>query len=300
LKSVKKERILTFLVFVLPALAIYIYLFVMPFLKTFYYCFTDWNGVGKEINFVGLDNFVKLFKDKQVWHSLWNNIQFCVIGGILTFGIAIFNAVIITQSSLGKGERKFYRIAFYIPNILSTVIVTLMWMFIYNPNWGILNGLLELLGLGQFTDMWLGNKSTVVPALIVVWVWMSVGFYMVMYIAAIEAIPHDLFEAADLDGANVWHKFKNITWPLIIETTKTNLVFFFINAFSGVYTLVDIMTDGGPAKASNVLTYYMYDQAFAMSKFGYATAIGVFTFFVVLLVSGVMLLATRRKEVIEF
>lgn len=298
LKSVYRQKVLTFCVFVIPALAIFCYFFAIPFLKTFYYCFTDWNGLSKSYNFVGLDNFVRLIKDETVWLALWNNVKFCLIGGVLTFGLAIFNAVIITQSKLR--EKKFYRIVFYIPNILSTVIVTLLWMFIYNPSFGLLNGFLEWVGLEEWALLWLGNKSTVVPALIVVWVWMSVGFYMVMYISAIEGIPTDLYEAADLDGATSWHKFKSITWPLVLETTKTNLIFFFINAFSGVYTLVDIMTEGGPAKASEVLTHYMYQQAFHLSKFGYATAIGVFTFLIVLVVSGVMLLITRRKDVIEY
>ncbi len=298
MKSVRKQKVLTFSIFVLPALINFLYLFAIPFLKTFYYCFTDWNGISKEYNFVFLGNFKRLFRDKVVWQSLWNNIKFCLFGGILTFGIAIFNAVVITQSKLR--ERKFYRITFYIPNILSTVIVTLLWMFIYNPSFGILNSTLKAIGLEQWALLWLGNKSTVIPALIVVWVWMSVGFYMILYISAIEGIPQELFEAAEIDGANVWHKFRKITWPLVMETTKTALVFFFINAFSGVFTLVDIMTDGGPFKSSEVLTHYMYKQAFRLSDFGYATAIGVFVFFVVLLVSGAMLLLTRRKDVIEY
>lgn len=298
MKSVRNQKILTFCIFVIPAFAVFFYFFAIPFFKTFFYCLTDWNGISKEYNFVGLRNFARLLKDSTVWKALLNNVAFCVFGGILTFGIAIFNAAVITQSKLK--EKRFYRIVFYIPNILSTVIVTLLWMFIYNPNFGILNSGLNALGLESLTRLWLGNKATVVPCLIVVWVWMSVGFYMILYISAIEGIPAEYFEAAELDGANAWHRFKNITWPLIIETTKTALIFFFINAFSGVFTLVDIMTEGGPAKASEVLTHYMYQQAFRLSDFGYATTIGVFVFFIVLFISGMLLLLTRKKGGIEY
>lgn len=298
MRAIKKQRIWTFCVFALPALLIFGYFFFIPFCKTFYYCLTDWNGISKTYNFVWFQNFKRLLSDEIVWKALYNNLLFCIIGGILTFGIAIFNAVVITQGNLR--EKTFYRIVFYIPNILSTVIVTLLWMFIYNPSFGILNSALKAIGLEEWALLWLGNKSTVVPALIVVWVWMSVGFYMILYISAIEGIPQDLFEAAALDGASEWQKFKSITWPLILETTKTALVFFFINAFSGVYTLVDIMTEGGPAYSSEVLTHYMYQQAFRLSDFGYATTIGVFVFILLIIVTGAMLLMTKKKGVTEY
>lgn len=249
-------------------------------------------------NFVKFENFERLFQDKTMWLSLWHNLEFCVIGGILIFVIAMFNAVVITQSRLR--EKKFYRVAFFFPNILSIVITSLLWMFIYNPSFGILNGFLDLIGLGEFTKAWLGTKETVIPSLIATWVWMSTGFYMVLFMAAIEGIPDSIFEAAELDGSNSWQKFRHITFPLLKETSKTALVFFFINAFSGVFTLVNVMTDGGPSRASEVLTNYMYNEAFQQSDFGYATTLGVFVFFVLLLISSVMLVLTRTKDKIEY
>lgn len=298
MKTAKRQRIILFLLFAIPGLILFIYLFAIPFLETFYYCFTDWNGISKTFNFVGIENFARLLKDKYIWIALWNNIKFCVIGGALTFGLAIFDAVAITQGKLR--EKHLYRVVFYIPNILSAVIISMLWMFIYNPNSGLLNGLLNGLGLEDWTRIWLGDKQTVVPCLIAVWVWMSMGFYMVMYISAIEGIPAELFEAADIDGATVWSKFRFITWPLVIETTKTSLVFFFINAFSGCFTLVNVMTEGGPARSSEVLSHYMYSTAFAQSQFGYASAIGVFIFAIVALLSGLLMFFTRRKDQLEF
>ncbi len=284
--------------FSLPALALYLYLVVVPFFQTFYYSLTDWNGISETMNFVGLSNFTKLVRDPTTWKYLWNNILFFVFGGILTYGIGLFNAVVLTQSKLK--EKRFYRIAFFFPNVLSIAIVAVLWMFIYNPTFGILNATLRALGLDNLTRVWLGDKGTVVYAMIVPWVWMSVGFYMVLFISSIEGIPTSLFEAAEIDGANSVQRFTRITFPLLWETIRTSIVFFVINAFSGVFTLVNVMTNGEPAGASEVLTNHMYKTAFQYSRFGYATAIGVFVFLVIMLIAGVLLLFTRSKDVIEY
>ncbi len=291
--TIAKKRIM-FAICVIPALAVFLYFVAVPFLETFYYCFTDWNGMTKTYNFIGFKNFEKIFRDKIFWLSLKNNVKFCVWGGLLTFGIGIFNAVLITQSNLK--EKNVYKILFFIPQILSIVAVAAIWKFIYNPEWGILNGLLDTVGLGTLKHTWLGEKSTVVGALIVVWVWISVGFYMVLFIAAIEGISKDVFEAATIDGASSWQQFWTITFPLIAETTKTCVIFFLINAFTGVYSLVKTMTEGGPAHGSEVVTSYMYNQAFVRSKFGLGTAMGVTMVVLVAILSAILLIATRKKD----
>lgn len=298
MNSQMKRKLAFFIVLVAPALLLFAYFVAIPFFKTFYYSLTNWNGLSPNAQLIGFKNFVKLYKDNKAWISLWNNTKYFLFGGILTFGIAIFNAVTITQSKLH--EKKFYRILFFFPNILSIVIISLLWMFIYNPNWGILNETFRFLGLDHLTQTWLGNKKTVTNALIVPWVWMSVGFYMVLFMSTIESIPSSLFEAAEIDGASSWQRFSYITFPLLKETNKTALVFFFINAFSGVFTLVNVMTDGSPAGASEVLTNHMYRQAFQANNFGYATAIGVFVFFLIIVLSSIMLALTRTKDIIEF
>jgi N-acetylglucosamine transport system permease protein len=298
LSVINRRKHLVFWSFSLPALALYLYLVVVPFFQTFYYSLTDWNGISDTMNFVGLKNFTKLLQDQNTWKYLWNNTLFFVIGGILTYGIGLFNAVVLTQSKLK--EKRFYRIVFFFPNVLSIAIVAVLWMFIYNPTFGILNATLRAVGLDHLTRVWLGDKSTVVYAMIVPWVWMSVGFYMVLFISSIEGIPTSLFEAAEIDGANSVQRFTRITFPLLWETIRTSIVFFVINAFSGVFTLVNVMTNGEPAGASEVLTNHMYKTAFQYSKFGYATAIGVFVFLVIMLIAGVLLLLTRSKDVIEY
>lgn len=283
-----------FAAFVIPSLALYIYFVLVPFGQTFYYCMTDWNGMTKNYHFIGFDNFRKLFQDNELWNAFFHNIKYCVYGGVIIFSMAIFNAVIVTQSNLK--EKNFYRILFYVPNILSPVIICVIWSFIFSPNWGVLNSILRFLHLDSLQRVWIGDKSTVFGALLTVWVWCSIGFYMLLYIAAIEGISKDVFEAAEIDGAGPWNQFWHVTFPLIKETTKTSLVFFFMNAFGGIFSIVHVMTNGGPSGSSDVLTNYMYNEAFKSSRFGYATAIGVFMILVISLVSGIMFALTRDKD----
>ena len=297
-KANKMQRYKVFLIMVLPALLIYFIFYIIPFLQTFWYSLTDWNGVGRTYNIIGLKNFAKLLHDKKLWSSLLNNVKFCVWGGIATFAISLFNAALLSHSRI-KGKN-IYRAIFFVSNILSITVVSLLFMFIYNPKLGILNGTLELIGLGQYAKGWLGNKATAIYCLIVPWVWMSVGYYMILFISAIEGIPVSFYESAEIDGASKWKSFWHISMPLIVETLKTALVFFFINAFSGVFTLVNIMTDGQPSGTTEVMTNYMYRIAFRNSQFGLATAVGVFVFLLVLVLSGALLLLTRQKEVIEY
>ena len=176
----------------------------------------------------------------------------------------------------------------------------LLWKFVFTPNFGLLNSGLEMVGLEALTKNWLGDKSTVIACLIFVWVWCSIGFYMVLFISAIESIPTSFFEAAELDGANAWQRFWTVTWPLLKETTKTAVVYFFINAFSGCYSLVRVMTEGGPARASEVMTSYMFTTAFSINKFAYASAMGVVIFLVIMIASAILLLLTRTKDPIEY
>ncbi|MDD6685190.1 MAG: sugar ABC transporter permease [Lachnospiraceae bacterium] len=294
----KKKKVRLFFLMVIPPLAVYIFFEVIPFLQTFYYAFTDWNGISDTYNFIGFKNFIKLGSDSTFWTSFWHNMKFCIYGGIGTFVIALLNSALLSHSKV-KGKN-FFRAVFFIPNILSITVVSMLWLLIYNPNFGLLNSFLNLFTHTPITKAWLGTKSTALICLISPWVWMSVGFYMVLFNSAIEGMPDSYFEAAEIDGASKWQTFWYITMPLLKETIRTALVFFFINAFSGVFTLVNVMTDGAPAKSTEVMTNYMYRIAFQQSNMGYATAIGVVVFLFVLFLTGIMLLLTRSKDVLEY
>lgn len=298
MKSLTRRRRGVFVLFTVPAVALFFWLTLLPFIELFWYSFTNWNGIAPTYKMIGFDNFTKLLKDPKIWNGLRINLIFTFVGGIATYVLAFFNSSILCQSKLGG--RKLYQTLLFLPNVMSSVIVSTVWFFIYNPNTGILNDLLAAVGLEAWQQLWLNDKKLVVYCLTVVWVWASQGFYMVLISSAIEAVPHDYIEAAAIDGANGWQSFWRITVPLIKETIKTSLVFFFINSFSGVYTYVDVMTKGGPAGASEVMTFYLYKMAFKQAKYGYGAAISVFVFVVIMVVCGIMLLLTRRKDEIEY
>lgn len=294
---IKKKRISLFLIYVIPTLLIFSIYVIVPFIRTFYLSLTDWNGYGNKMNFIGLDNFKALIKDDLIWKAFQHNVVLFAIGFVITFLLALIFAVALTRSKMR--EKNFYRIIFYFPNILSIVIVSVVWMFIYNPTIGLLNGFLKAVGLQTWTHAWLGELNTVLVALAVPWIWMSVGFYMILMIAAIENIPSSLYESATIDGANEWNQLLKITIPLIWEVLRISIVFFILNAFSGTFTIVDITTKGGPARASDLLTTLMYENAFTNSRFGYGTAIGTFIF-IILLVLSLVWLKLSNRETIEY
>jgi len=270
---------------------------VFPFIRAFYICLTDWNGYGDKMNFIGLDNFIALFKDELVFNALKNNLFLFIIGIVVTFALSVTFAVALTRLKLR--EKNFYRIVFFFPNVLSIVIVSVVWMFIYNPTFGILNSFLKAIGLPNLARAWLGELDTVLPAISVPWIWMTVGFYMILFIAAIENIPTSLYESATIDGANQWQQLWKITIPLIWEVVRISVVYFILNAFNETFTIVDVTTKGGPSRASEVLTTYMYENAFFNSKFGYGTTIGVFIF-LILLVLSLLWLRTSERESVEY
>jgi len=291
----EKQRIKIFWWFVLPAFAVYCVFFIYPFINAFYISLTSWDGYSEEMKFIGLQNFEELFHDNRAFLAFGNNIRLLIYSAVFTFILAMFFAVVITQFRL-RGN-KFYKVVFFFPNLLSVVIGALVWMFIFSPTeFGMLNALLGKLGMERLQHAWLGEVGTVLPALSVPWIWMSVGFYMLLFIGAIQAIPDSVLEAASIDGASKWRQFVHVVLPLIWETIRTSVVFFLIGAFNGTFILVNLLTKGGPGKSSELLTTYMYENAFISRRFGYATTIGVLIFIILVVLSLVFLRITKREE----
>lgn len=266
-----------------------------PLIKTFFYSITDWSGYG-DYNFVGFDNFVKVFNDEVFWKSLLNNVKFFFFGGIFVFGLALVCAAMITQSKLK--ESKYYRIILYMPNIISGVIIAVLWKFIFSPNFGLLNNFMTLLGLEP--QNWLGQKDTAFTCLMIVWVWSGFGYYMLLLIAGIEGIPTTYLEAAEIDGANGIQRFIHIVMPMVMNMIRTCMVFFTMNAFTGIYVLVKFMTDGGPANTTQVIISYIYQTAFTNSRFGLSAAQGVVVCLLVGALIMFMLKVTKPKDELEY
>ena len=294
----EKQRIRIFWQYILPGFAVYAVFFIYPFINAFYISFTNWDGFAERKSFIGLQNYAELFRDRRAISAFGHNIQMFLYTAVFTFILAMLFAVLITQFRL-RGK-SFYRVVFYFPNVLNVVVVGLIWMLILSPtDVGMLNAFLGAVGLGGWKHAWLGELGTVLPALSVPWIWMAVGFYMLLFIAAIQSVPDDILEAAIIDGASKWKQFIALILPLIWETVRTAIIFFLLHAFNSTFIIVNLLTRGGPGKASELLTTYMYENAFSNRRFAYATTIGM-TIFLILVILSLLSLKVTKREVHEY
>lgn len=289
--------------FLLPALILYSVFVLYPYARAFYISLTSWRGTSANMPFVGFDNYRRLLDEQRFIDALTRNAQLLVVLPLITIGIALLFASLFTQGGKGKGVKgaSFYRITFFFPQVMSAVIVGILFTYVYSPNNGLLNGVLRAVGLDSLTRAWLGNPQTILWAIAAVAIWSSVGFYMVIFIASMQSIPTTFYEAAVLDGAGKWKQFKDITLPLMWETIRTSLIYIAIAALD-MFTLVQVMTGGGSSGASRkaeVAAVYMYSEAFTKSRWGSASAVGVMLLILTLILSVVIMRVTRR-ETYEF
>lgn len=279
-------------------LALYSLFVLIPYFSALIFAFTRWSGLSANIRFNGINNFIKLYNDEKFWSALSHNgIALVILPPVIT-AIALFFAFLFTQ---GIRYARGFRIAFFFPQVLSVVIVAVLWGFIYHPTIGLLNSFINLLGITQFHNFpWLGDRNTVFGAVLAVVVWQSVGFYMVLFVAGMQGIPQDYYEAAKIDGANAWDLFWNVTVPLLWDTIRTAIVFLAIGAMD-LFGIVTVMTNGtgGPSRAADVAPVYLYSTAFSDGQFGYATAMGLVLLIIVLGLSIISLRFTSR-EAIEY
>ncbi len=281
--------------FVLPTFVFYILFFLIPIAQSFYISLFRWSGLSSRKTFIGLANFKKLFQDEIVWSSLGHNLFMLAVASVIIFVLAMFFATVIARK--GLKEAGVYRVVFLFPNMLSIVVISIIWMFIYNPSFGILNAALRLVGLESFIKVWLGDPTTVLPALVLPVVWMQTGFYTILYLSGMQSIPTSMYEAADIEGAGALRQFFQITIPLIWEIIRSSLIFFVTHSFNITFALVLVTTKGGPFRSSELLTTYLYEQAFEFSDFGYGTAIGILVFVVMLIIAGTAQLISKREVV---
>jgi N-acetylglucosamine transport system permease protein len=282
--------------FLTPAILLYGVFVLWPYAQSFYIALTDWRGVSARRNFVGLQNFITLFGDGNFWNALGHNVQLLVALPIFTLGIALFFATLFTQGERGVPGARIFRVIFFFSYVMGAPIIGVLWSFIYHPNIGLVNAFLGLLHLEGLQRTWLGDPATALWAVMAVVVWQAVGFYMVLFIAGIQSIPTTYYEAAVLDGANKVTMFRRITLPLLWDHVQVALVYIGIAALD-FFTIVAVMTEGGPNRASDVAAYYLYTTAFRYAQFGYATAMGVTLLFLTLALSIVTLRITQRERI---
>lgn len=261
--------------FLLPPLALYGVFVLSPYVQAFYVALTDWQGFSARRRFVGLANFGRLLHDDLFWTGLRHNLVMLVVLPVVTLGLGLLFASLLNVGRV-RGAR-FYQVVYFFPQVLSIAVIAVLWQFVYTPRSGLLN---RLLGTDQ---AWLGDPRTALPAVMAVMVWSSVGFYVVLFSAAMQAVPRDIYEAAALDGSSGFTTFFRITLPLLRDTVRVGFVYLAIAALDG-FAIVQIMTNGpgGPDNATEVVGLTLYRRAFTDGDFGYATAMGVVLLFLTL------------------
>jgi ABC-type sugar transport system permease subunit len=266
--------------FLLPALIPFFVFVLLPIFKGLQLSFYDAQLVSRE--FIGFANFTALARDEAFQQAVLNTIYF-VLGVVpITVALSLILAVIIHP--LLRGAQAFFRMAFYLPVVASGVVLSMVWLYIYNPTYGLLNYLLSQVGIGRVE--WLGRTETALPSLALVVVSWTIGQPLILFLAGLAGIPQDLYDAAMIDGAGGWAKFWHVTLPLLKPTTLFVLVTQTIGVFQ-VFVVVLLMTRGGPVNATQTIVYRIYETAFTFFQFGYASAMGA----VLLLIVGLVAIA---------
>ena len=277
--------------FLAPALVIYIAFLVVPFLGTFFYSLTDFTGLGSP-HFIGLSNYGGFFGDSATLSALRNTIIWTVTMVTVPTILGLLLANLLRGS--GRWQAPVQAV-FYLPSVLPMVGVALVWNWLYNPQFGFLNAFLGLIGFGSLAPDWLGSTATAEPALLVAGIWVSIGFPMVLYLAGMQTIAPELYEAARVDGASRWDLFWHITLPGLRQMHIVIIALEMISSLQ-VFALIYAMTAGGPGNATQVLGTWMYNNTFGFNKVGYGSAIGVVLTVMAMIVTVPYVLWMTRNE----
>jgi multiple sugar transport system permease protein len=273
----EKNENLVGLFFVSPMLIGVSILVLLPIFATFALSFADWSFITplSQLKWVGFDNFTRLFEDAVFLKSLRNNAIF-VLTVPICMAISLLIAITIDKNVYMKG---FFKVAFFMPYISSVVAIAVVWQVLFHPSAGPINQVLMSLGI-ENPPLWIADPNFALISIMIIQIWISIGFNMIIYLAGLQSIPRDLYEAADIDGANAWVKFRNITLPLISPTSFFLFITGIISTFK-VFDLIAVLTKGGPMNSTSMIVWNLYDTAFVNLKIGYASAMAVVLFIVV-------------------
>ena len=274
----KREERFWRLVFLTPPLLVFGVLVVWPLFSSFYYSFTDWNGFDPNYAFVGFSNFGKILTDRLFLNAAVNTVIWMVAALLLPTLLGLVLALLIDSRVPGG---PVFKSIFYLPICLSAVVVGQIWVWIYQPDWGLLNTVLEAASGSTQNFAWLAKPSSALYAVIVAWSWQQTGLSMVIYLAGLTAIPRELLEASALEGANAWQRTRYVVIPLLTPATVVAVALSVINSLKG-FDILYIMTAGGPFNSSDTLAMHMYNESFKKYLMGYGSAISVVLFLVAL------------------
>lgn len=279
--------------FMLPALLFFVFVIALPVIMSTGYSFTEWNGFG-EMKFLGWDNFKRLFADNMdnFPDAVKNSLLFLVISVGIQIPISLLFALILANKTKGSG---FFRTVFFIPVVMSTTVIGQLWLKVYHPQYGILNVFLEKIGLENFQNAWLAEKGTVLLAVFIPILWQYVGYHMLLLYAGIKNISPDIYEAAEIDGANRFQIARKITLPLILPMLQVSLIFSVTGSLK-VFDLIYVLTAGGPAGASEVPSTLMVRTIFNGYQYGYGSAMAVFIIIECFIVTALVKLIFSKLE----
>jgi ABC-type sugar transport system permease subunit len=278
--------------FVAPAVLIYAFFFIQPFFYSIYYSLTDWNGADPVKQFVGLSNYIKLAGDSLLWQALGHNLIWVIIGTVAPIAIGLLLGVLIWTGALG---RVVFRTIYFLPVILSEVVVAIIWNWIYHPLFGAVNQILRGIGLDHLARGWLGDPQTALLALLITAIWTYYGFCFVIIMAGLQNVDISLVEAATIDGANGWQRFIHVIVPQLSHVITMITAFTLIGGFN-VFGTVFVMTQGGPGTATQVIATYTYRKAFQESQVGYGAALSMVMTLLSLVTSYIFIRLRERQE----
>ncbi|CAM3808712.1 MULTISPECIES: carbohydrate ABC transporter permease [Paenibacillus] len=291
MNSKRTAALMQQLVYIGPALLFFGITIIIPFVMGMYYSFTNWNGVSGNVEWVGLDNFVKIFtSDRAFADSFWFTTKFTIVGVILTNLVGFFLAYFLTKKIRG---RNFLRTIFFMPNVIGGLLLGFIWQFIFIKGFATLG---DVTGLAFFQLPWLGDEVTGFWGIILVFVWQSSGYLMIIYIASITNVSKEVLEAAEIDGANRFQVLKNIMVPLIMPAVTVCLFL----AISWSFKMFDLnlsLTKGGPYGSTESLAMNVYNEAFLNNRYGLGTAKSLIFFIVVAVITLIQVRLTKNKEV---
>ncbi|MFC5432145.1 carbohydrate ABC transporter permease [Microbacterium suwonense] len=282
------------LVFLGLPLAIFLIFVISPFLQALYYGMTNWTGFSDTMDFVGIANFVHLFNDPTFLRAMLNNVVLAIFVPLITIVIAMIFASMITVGGPSQGQVRglkgssFYRVISFFPYVIPAIVIAILWNMIYTPN-GLLNGILGVFGIDTNQFAWLGDERTAMGATIFVIVWSMVGFYMILFIAAIKGIPAETLEAARIDGAGRFRTVISILLPQIRDNVQTAYIYLGIMALDAFVYMIGLNSTGGPGNSTLVMSQYLFRTAFEKGQFGLATAMGVVLAVVTLLFAALVI-----------
>ena len=281
------------IIFILPGLVIYLGFIAWPIIATFYNSFFIWDGISPDKKFTGLDHYVRILTNDRVFRaSIRNNLYWAII--TVTF-LTIFGFLVAYLLNQRLRFRNIYRAAFFLPVTASLVVIGFTWQYIYAPANGILNEMLTNYGLDHLTRTWLADADVTIFAIILVACWASLGFWIVVYLAALQAVPQDLYDCASVDGATGYRQMWHIAIPLTMTTTRALLILGLIGAIN-TFGLVFLLSRGGPYHASEVIAYQIYNLAFRTNHTGYASALSVVLLLISAVVTIFQLLLLRGRQ----